>query len=317
VHDQSPVSPGEATKAADPFIRRRTARLAVDAAEAIDNDAFFPTPPPLTWPPRATGGPRSIPEEVFYGAPRPAEAASEEPFTARFARNTLGFAGLLFLMGWIGILAQRGVLRQLVVGAPVFEEMAKLGLALVVVALLRLRRVWLRWPLAWASGAGFGVLEHYLTYAGEPAFGFAERVAFHAGACGLSMTIFWLVEPLPDPRVRWGSTLASTLLHWANNFGSVAIGVASVFVGGGDALGLGWSLLVTGATFAATFVVAAQRERLRPLARQEAARLFPPLPTAARAPEEGPRSTMEEAPPPPPPTAPPPGEAPEGEPRGP
>jgi len=68
------------------------------------------------------------------------------------AQRPLVFASLLFLLGWIGIFAQRGFLRQLVVGAPVFEEFAKLGLALAVVTLLRVRPVWLRLPFGWASG---------------------------------------------------------------------------------------------------------------------------------------------------------------------
>src|SRR5581483_8383747 len=135
------------------------------------------------------------------------------------------YGGLLFLMGWAGILFQRGVLRQLIVGAPLFEELAKLGPALVVVGLLRLRPIALRLPFAWASCAAFGFLEHALTYAEEPPLYLGLRVAFHLATCGLSMTAFTLLESFADARVRWGATLPSSLVHAANNFGALLFAI--------------------------------------------------------------------------------------------
>lgn len=278
-----------------------------EGAPPIENEAFFLSAAPLEWPPRQGHG-TSIPAAVFYGDERPSTA--EEPFTVRFARNPLAFAGILFLVGWIGILAQRGFLRQLVVGAPVFEEFAKLGLALVVVTLLRVRPVWLRLPFGWASGAAFGVMEHFLSYGAETPFLYAARVAFHATACGLSMAVFSLVESLSDSRARWISTVASTLLHWANNFGAVVLALLALLLGGVDIIGLGWPLAVTTAAFVLTLLVAAGGDRLRIRVARELERVFPPLhahaePATAEAAgvgpaASGPRSTSPETPPTPP-----------------
>jgi len=243
-------------------------------APSIENEAFFLSPAPIEWPPRHGRG-TSIPGIVFYGEDRP--RVEEEPFTVRFAKDPLVFASILFLLGWIGILAQRGFLRQLVVGAPVFEEFAKLGLALAVVTVLRVRPVWLRLPFGWASGAAFGVMEHFLSYGDEATFFYVARALFHAAACGLSMSVFSLVEALPDARARWMSTVASTLLHWANNFGAVLLGILALLMGGADIIGLGWPLVVTIAAFVLTFFVAAGRDRLRPRVARELERVFPPF----------------------------------------
>lgn len=268
-------------------------------ARPIENDSFFPGSAPLEWPPRHGRG-ATYSNAVFYGEDRPRVA--EEPFTVRFAKNPLAFAGILFLLGWIGIFAQRGFLRQLVVGAPVFEEFAKLGLALAFVTLLRVRSVWLRVPFGWASGAAFGIMEHFLSYSDEPMLLIVDRVAFHAAACGLSMAVYSLVEPLADARSRWMSTVASTLLHWANNFGAVLLGLVGLVFGAADIIDMGWSLVITASAFVLTLLVAVGRNRFRPRVARELERVFPPLhgeaaPTGAVAagPEApGPHSTSPE-----------------------
>jgi len=190
----------------------------------------------------------SIPEDEFYATPRPAPKQT----IARLRPVRLG--GLLFAIGWAGILLQRNFLQQLVVGAPVFEEFAKFGPALVMVSMLGATRLAARLPYAWLSGAAFGAFEHYFSYAGEGLTYFGVRVAFHAGAAGLSMAAYGLYEQAADGRMRWFATLPSTLLHWANNFGVLALAVAFSWTAYTDAVQEVWSMLVTSAVFVFTFV---------------------------------------------------------------
>jgi hypothetical protein len=266
--------------------------MASEEDESIPADAFYRAPAPFEWPPRHHDL-GSLPASAFFVEP----PAPEEPsFMERYPARPLVFGSVLLLLGVLGILLQRGFLRQIVIGAPVFEEFAKFGLALTVVALLRLRPIVLRLPVAWASGAAFGVFEHAMDYADEGTVSFAARVAFHAGSAGLSMAAFTLLEGLPDVRVRWASTLASSLCHWANNFGAIALAVVGILLHDADVVDLAWSLVVTAAVYALTLVVALGGARLRPLVARELQRVFPPPPSpspaaeAPTAPSPGPPS---------------------------
>lgn len=252
--------------------------------EEIPNDVFF-----MARAARAHAHkrvPASVPEEVFYDEAR--RPAAETPLVVSAAQRPLAFGGLLFLLGWLGILAQRSALRQIVVGAPVFEEMAKFGLALALVALLGLRHIFARLPFAWVSGLGFGVLEHFLSYGDEPWYGLAVRAAFHAGTCGLSMAAFCVLEPILDVRARWGATLASSLLHWANNFAAIVVALVSLAAPSAEFVGELWSTVVVILAYVATFLVVTHRARLEHAATAHLARLLPPLTREA---EAGPKST--------------------------
>ena len=256
----------------------------VEADDSIPSEAFYRAPAPYERSPRHRGI-ESIPAGAFFTAP----PAPEEPsFMESYPARPVVFGSVLLLLGVLGILLQRGIVRQIVIGAPIFEEFAKFGLALTVVALLRIRPLALRLPFAWASGAAFGVFEHAMDYADEGGLGFVARVAFHAGSAGLSMAAFTLLEGLPDVRVRWASTLASSLCHWANNFGAIALAVVGLLLRDSYVVDMTWSLLVTMAVYALTLVVAFGRARLRPLVARELARIFPPGPIPA---PEGPAPT--------------------------
>lgn len=204
--------------------------------ERYENDRFFAAQG-LVHP-----APASIPEDVFYSGPRP---APETSLTTRLTASPFRFAAALFLVGWAGILFQASFLQQVVFGAPVFEEFAKFGLALLVASVLSLRAPWLLIPLAWVSGGAFGYMEHHVTYPEEDVFSYGERIAFHATTAGLSMAVFCALRDAPDTRALWATTALSTLLHWANNFGAVVLGLSGVFVPQVHLMGLGWSLLMT------------------------------------------------------------------------
>lgn len=227
--------------------------------------------------------PASIDEATFYRAPRP---PAEEGALTLAARRPLRFGAVLLGLGVAGILVQRGFVRQLVVGAPVFEEMAKAGLALVVVAALALRAPWARLVPAWATGAAFGWFEHASTYPDEALGDLLLRAAFHAGTTGLSLAAFSMLEPDEDVRLRWGSTLPSTLLHWANNFGVLVLALAGLVFSAAEAAALALSSFVTAASYVTTFALLGARERVRRAVAARAARILParPEPPAPAAP---------------------------------
>lgn len=220
--------------------------------ERYSNDVFFAAT-------RRAGQTGAVDERVFYASrPRP---APEVHVMERGAATPLRYATILFLAGWTGILFQAGFFQQVVFGAPVFEELAKFGPALLAATLLRTRSNWVRLPLAWLSGAAFGVMEHYVTYAAEPLWVYVERVAFHGGATGLSMLVYGAVERIPDVRARWGTTLPATLLHWAFNFGAVVLGLASLLVGGTEVAGGVYAVLITTIVFLLTIAGIVDRDR--------------------------------------------------------
>lgn len=211
--------------------------------------------------------------------PPPGARPIVRPPPSRFSflpRRLFVYGVVLFVAGWAGILFQRGFLRQLIVGAPLFEELAKLGPALVVVGILRLRPVALRLPFAWASGAAFGLVEHALTYAEEPPLFLGLRVAFHLATCGLSMAAFTLLEAFADARVRWGATIPSSLLHAANNFGALLFAILGEAIPT-DLAATAWALMMTVSALAITAILLLERSRALVFARALVSRFFPAL----------------------------------------
>lgn len=220
------------------------------------------------------GGPVSIPEHVFYAGPRPAR---EIGLATRSALTPMRFSLVIFLAGWTGILFQASFLQQVVVGAPVFEELAKAGLALVVANALRLRAFWIRLPLGWASGAAFGVLEHATTYSDENVWLYAGRVAFHAGTAGLSMVFYQAFEHMEDVRARWATCGVPALLHWANNFAAVVFAFASFLIPVPEPVSLAWASLVTLSVWGLTAVSLSSPSRFRVRSQELLRRAVPSL----------------------------------------
>ena len=263
--------PDALAPAAPPPAASDPAPLPAAAPARFDNALFFADE-------RQRQGPPAIPEAVFYERPRPPPEVS---LAARAALTPLRFALLLFAVGWAGILFQTGFLRQVVFGAPVFEELAKLGLALVPVAAFRIRNAWVRLALGWLSGAAFGVFEHYSTYADEDVYLHAGRVAFHGGTAGLSMAFYHAFEDMDDVRTRWASTVLSTLLHWANNFGAVVLAFAAIPFPVFELVALGWASLVTVVILVLTALILLARPRFEAWSRATLRRAMPRLGLAA------------------------------------
>jgi hypothetical protein len=225
---------------------------------------------------------------AFYPLPHPGAGM---PLLWRNAASAVRFAAVLAGLGVFSVfIEQADSLTQLVLGAPVFEEFVKFGLALLLVA-------WIPRPLgvagapvvalrmlsAWAVGAGFGLMEHAVSYAGEDTGLWVSRTLFHGAAAGLSMACFTVLEALPDVRSRWLSTLPSSFLHYLVN-ASFPFQVAAELLLPGSGLTSLWVSAIIAAAVGATVALPLLRWRVRDGVRRVVAERVPPLPAAIRAP---------------------------------
>ena len=235
--------------------------------ERLENDAFFSGPPAA---PEVV-----VEEERFYAT---TERPPERPSVLRsVAANPVKFGGVLFIVGWMGILVQQGFFSQVVAGAPLFEEPAKVGAAIALTGLLSVRLLLVRLPIAAALGAGFGVFEHFLTYSGEDAASYALRVAFHALSTATSMAAWSALESDPDVRLRWGATVPATLLHYANNFMALVLGLGSLALPVLGTLATFWAMGVTLLLLVTLVAIAARPDAFRRRMGDAARRLIPAM----------------------------------------
>ncbi len=199
-------------------------------------------------------GHRGIGADWFF---RREDPVAMPHFLHRVAAQPWKFAAVVFGFGFFAVfIRQADIWFQIILGAPIFEEMVKFGLALLLANGLmwllgagRLRHwtspwwLLLRLPLALVVGAGFGFMEHYTTYASEDASSYFWRVMFHGLSGAASMIAFQAVLPSPDLRVRWLAMVPSIFLHYVNNYGAVILGVGSLAVA---PLGVAAEILSTG-----------------------------------------------------------------------
>lgn len=212
----------------------------------------------------------------FFTGPAPAAGV---PFAVRYAASPLRLAGVFAVLGFFAVFVHQASLElQIVVGAPVFEELVKFGLALLAVgAIPRGGRLFplvalLRVVVALAVGAGFGWLEHFATYAEEPVEVFVGRVLFHAGSTALSMAMYCVLEGAADVRLRWFATAPATAIHYANNVGAIA------FLALPD-VGLAWAAALTAAAYVALVAGPVSARWWRPWVEAWTARHWPLRPS--------------------------------------
>jgi hypothetical protein len=98
---------------------------------------------------------------------------------------------------------------------------------------------WMGLSVALVIGAGFGILEHAISYSSEEGSAYAWRVVFHAGTTVMSMACYRALMLAPDVRARWGSTLAASVVHFINNAG-VFVLVQFVVAAGGSLDHIDW-----------------------------------------------------------------------------
>lgn len=139
------------------------------------------------------------------------------------AAAVLGIVGTLF--------AGLTFFQKLVIVAPVFEELLKFGVALLISTILATRGLVGRFSLGLLVGLAFGVTEHFVTYASEPDILYLSRATFHACAAATSMTVYHVLANSVHVETRWGATIFSTVIHAANNLFAVVYGIALAVFG--------------------------------------------------------------------------------------
>lgn len=213
---------------------------------------------------------RGVQPQRFYVREDPLRGMS--PFLMRAARDPWMLALTVFGFGFVAVFVdQAPILVQIVLGAPIFEELVKLGLALLlanavtfVLSGFRMdgwqHPAWLavRLPLALAVGAGFGFLEHSTTYSEEDFWSYLWRVLFHSLSAGASMIVLQAVLQSRDVRTRWLAPLPSMFIHYLNNYAALLFGVGSLQWPGLGTVALWWSqvlVVVLGLAFIAALAV--------------------------------------------------------------
>ncbi len=190
--------------------------------------------PDIFWGSLPPGAHPRIAENRFWGtAERPAPRPT---FLGKWSRHPARLALVMLGIGFFSVfVVQMDLHFQIVLGAPIFEEFLKFGLALLLVSYLPdphgRGALWalvvpMRIIASLAVGALFGWLEHVTTYPSEDNFSYAWRVAFHSVSAGGSMVTYTLLEPLRETRARWFSTLVPTFLHYVNNSLAVLLGLS-------------------------------------------------------------------------------------------
>jgi hypothetical protein len=136
--------------------------------------------------------------------------------------------------------------------------------------------------IAFVVGAGFGILEHAVTYSSEDQWSQFWRIMFHGGATALSMLMWLVLEPLPDRRARWLAIVPSFFWHYFNNGLAVVLMFGAIFSLGNTAwlevASLIISIFAVAAIYASMLIVMVAQSAVRLRAARSVRRRFPPLP---------------------------------------
>lgn len=136
------------------------------------------------------------------------------------------FFGLWAVL-FVGISVQR-----VIVIAPIFEELLKFGIALLVGSALFDRSVLARVGVAAVVGSLFGLVEHATTYPAEPDSLYLFRTLFHMMTTVLSVSVYTVFESSAETRLRWLAPAFAIVIHFFYNTFAVLSSVVTVIVFG-------------------------------------------------------------------------------------
>lgn len=162
-------------------------------------------------------------ERPNYSTPSELSELAETPIYFGAALAFLGFWGVLF----VGF----NVVQRIVVVAPIFEEFLKFGVAILVGAALFGRSMASRVAVALVVGSIFGLVEHTITYAGEPDVNYLFRVLFHMITTTLTVAVYTMFEERDLTGMLWVAPTYPILLHFANNAFVVVAGILMTMLG--------------------------------------------------------------------------------------
>lgn len=157
--------------------------------------------------------------------PKPTEIREIATSPAYFG-FVCAFFGLWAVL-FVGIAIQR-----VIIFAPLFEELLKFGVALLIGSTLFDRSLLARIGVALVVGSLFGLVEHATTYPTEADTVYLFRTAFHSMTTILSVSVYTSFESREEYRLAWIAPAYSIMLHFFYNTFVVLSTVISVSVFG-------------------------------------------------------------------------------------
>lgn len=136
------------------------------------------------------------------------------------------FFGLWSVL-FVGISIQR-----VLVFAPIFEELLKFGVAILIGSALFGRSMLARVGVAIVVGALFGLVEHATTYPMESDTVYLFRILLHATLTVLSVSVYTAFDDQGQDGYRWIAPAYSILLHFTYNAFAVISSIIGVVVFG-------------------------------------------------------------------------------------
>lgn len=148
------------------------------------------------------------------------------------ANSPVTFGLLCALFGIWAVLLVGFAIQRIIVIAPIFEELLKFGLAILVGSALFGRSLSARIGVALVVGALFGLVEHTTSYPLESDLTYLFRTCFHASSTMLSVTSYTIFERVDEPRLKWIAPAYAILIHFIYNTFVVLSALISVVVFG-------------------------------------------------------------------------------------
>lgn len=153
-------------------------------------------------------------DRASYSTPNGLEELAEVPIYFALACAMLGLWSVLF----VGL----NIVQRIVLIAPIFEELLKFGVALAIGAAIFGRSMWARIGIALVIGCIFGLVEHSVTYAGEPDIIYLHRVLFHSISTMIAVAVYTSFEKRELTGLLWIAPIYPIILHYLNNAFAVA-----------------------------------------------------------------------------------------------
>lgn len=167
----------------------------------------------------------SLTRKKLIPYPRPNEIRTVATSPVFFGA-VCAFFGLWAVL-FVGISIQR-----IFIIAPIFEELLKFGVAILIGSSLFDRSILARIGVAVVVGTLFGLIEHATTYPGESDYIYLFRTLFHMMTTVLSVSVYTYFESRNMARLSSRAPIMSMLIHFFyNTFAVVSSIIATIVVG--------------------------------------------------------------------------------------
>lgn len=148
------------------------------------------------------------------------------------ATSPVAFGLLCAFFGLWSVLFVGISIQRVLVFAPIFEELLKFGVAILIGSALFGRSMLARVGVAIVVGALFGLVEHATTYPMESDAVYLFRTVFHAMLTVLSVSVYTAFDEMNEDGYRWIAPAYSILLHFFYNAFAVLSSIVAVIAFG-------------------------------------------------------------------------------------